>query len=57
MADRMTLGWLGIGRMGAAMSLRLVKAGHDVTVWNRTSQRPVRKWPSPSTIWPPRMLF
>jgi len=36
MADEMTLGWLGIGRMGAAMSMRLVKAGHDVTVWNRT---------------------
>jgi 3-hydroxyisobutyrate dehydrogenase-like beta-hydroxyacid dehydrogenase len=39
MADRMTLGWLGIGRMGAAMSLRLVKAGHDVTVWNRTRSK------------------
>lgn len=31
-----TLGWLGTGRMGAAMSRRLVDAGKDVTVWNRT---------------------
>jgi len=28
---------LGLGRMGAAMALRLVAAGHDVTVWNRTT--------------------
>lgn len=31
-----SLGWLGTGRMGAAMSRRLIDAGHDVTVWNRT---------------------
>jgi 3-hydroxyisobutyrate dehydrogenase-like beta-hydroxyacid dehydrogenase len=30
------LGWLGTGRMGAAMARRLIDAGHDVTVWNRT---------------------
>ncbi|MGX1099178.1 3-hydroxyisobutyrate dehydrogenase-like beta-hydroxyacid dehydrogenase [Amorphus sp. MBR-141] len=35
MTDK-TLGWLGTGRMGAAMSRRLVDAGKDVTVWNRT---------------------
>lgn len=28
---------LGTGRMGAAMVRRLVAAGHDVTVWNRTA--------------------
>jgi 3-hydroxyisobutyrate dehydrogenase len=27
---------LGLGRMGAAMAGRLVDAGHDVSVWNRT---------------------
>jgi len=32
-----TLGWLGTGRMGAAMAARLLKAGHPVTVWNRTA--------------------
>ena len=27
---------LGLGRMGAAMATRLLEAGHDVVVWNRT---------------------
>ncbi len=31
-----TIGWIGMGRMGAPMAERLVKAGHDVSVWNRT---------------------
>jgi 3-hydroxyisobutyrate dehydrogenase-like beta-hydroxyacid dehydrogenase len=26
---------LGLGRMGASMAAQLVRAGHDVTVWNR----------------------
>jgi 3-hydroxyisobutyrate dehydrogenase-like beta-hydroxyacid dehydrogenase len=30
------LGWLGTGRMGAAMAARLIDAGHDLLVWNRT---------------------
>ncbi len=30
------IGWIGAGRMGAAMAGRLAKAGEDVTVWNRT---------------------
>ncbi len=30
------LGWIGTGRMGFAMVGRLVDAGHDVAVWNRT---------------------
>ncbi|MCW5694520.1 MAG: NAD(P)-dependent oxidoreductase [Pseudolabrys sp.] len=30
------IGWIGLGRMGAPMAERLLKAGHDVTVWNRT---------------------
>ena len=30
------VGWIGTGRMGAAMAARLSQAGHDVTVWNRT---------------------
>lgn len=32
-----TLGFLGLGTMGAAMAGRLVEAGHDVLVWNRTA--------------------
>ncbi|MEJ3749861.1 NAD(P)-dependent oxidoreductase [Actinomycetes bacterium KLBMP 9797] len=31
-----TVGWIGAGRMGAAMARRLARAGVDVTVWNRT---------------------
>jgi 3-hydroxyisobutyrate dehydrogenase-like beta-hydroxyacid dehydrogenase len=36
---RSTLGWLGTGRMGAAMAARLVDAGNDVAVWNRTNSK------------------
>jgi 3-hydroxyisobutyrate dehydrogenase-like beta-hydroxyacid dehydrogenase len=32
----MSVGWIGVGRMGAAMASRLAAAGEDVTVWNRT---------------------
>jgi 3-hydroxyisobutyrate dehydrogenase-like beta-hydroxyacid dehydrogenase len=31
-----SLGWLGTGRMGAALAGRLIDAGQRVTVWNRT---------------------
>lgn len=31
------LGYLGLGLMGAPMSRRLLRAGHDVTVWNRSA--------------------
>lgn len=31
-----TIGWVGMGRMGYPMAERLVKAGYDVHVWNRT---------------------
>ncbi len=30
------IGWIGAGRMGTPMAERLIKAGHDVTIWNRT---------------------
>ena len=32
----MKTGFIGLGRMGAAMAANLVKAGHDVTVFNRS---------------------
>jgi 3-hydroxyisobutyrate dehydrogenase-like beta-hydroxyacid dehydrogenase len=32
----MKLGFVGLGIMGSAMATNLVKAGFDVTVWNRT---------------------
>jgi 3-hydroxyisobutyrate dehydrogenase len=30
------VGWIGAGRMGAAMARRLLTAGHGVHLWNRT---------------------
>jgi 3-hydroxyisobutyrate dehydrogenase len=33
------IGWIGAGRMGAAMASRLARAGEDVTVWNRTRSK------------------
>jgi NAD(P)-dependent dehydrogenase (short-subunit alcohol dehydrogenase family) len=35
----MKLGIIGLGRMGSAIARRLIKAGHDVTVYNRTRSR------------------
>lgn len=31
-----SIAFLGLGAMGSRMALKLVKAGHDVTVWNRS---------------------
>ena len=39
MAEQERLAWLGTGRMGSAMARRLVDAGNDVTVWNRTTSK------------------
>lgn len=32
----MKIGFLGLGGMGAAMAANLIRAGHQVTVWNRS---------------------
>ncbi|MFM9878296.1 MAG: NAD(P)-dependent oxidoreductase [Rhodoglobus sp.] len=32
------VGFLGLGNMGSAMAARLVAAGHEVTVWNRSPE-------------------
>ena len=32
----MRIGMVGLGRMGANMVLRLIKAGHEVVVWDRS---------------------
>ena len=34
-----TVGWIGLGRMGETMVKRLLKAGHAVSVWNRTASK------------------
>ena len=33
------IGWIGMGRMGFPMAERLLKAGHDVSIWNRTRSK------------------
>jgi 3-hydroxyisobutyrate dehydrogenase len=33
------IGWIGIGRMGFPMAERLIKAGHDISIWNRTRSK------------------
>ena len=35
-ANAHRLGWIGMGRMGYPMAERLLKAGHDLSIWNRT---------------------
>ena len=33
------IAFLGLGQMGTPMATRLLQAGHEVTVWNRTPER------------------
>lgn len=35
----MKLGFIGLGAMGTPMALNLIKAGHELRVWNRTPER------------------
>lgn len=35
----MRIGFLGLGKMGAPMAYRLIAAGHELAVWNRTEGR------------------
>ncbi len=35
----MTFGWIGTGRMGSAMARRLLEAGMDLAVYNRTPEK------------------
>ena len=38
----MRIGFLGLGNMGAAIAANLVRASHEVTVWNRSADK---AWP------------
>lgn len=33
------IGWIGLGNMGIPMSKNLLKAGHEVYIWNRTKSK------------------
>ena len=35
----MNVGFIGLGHMGSGMATNLIKAGHTVTVYNRTEER------------------
>jgi 3-hydroxyisobutyrate dehydrogenase-like beta-hydroxyacid dehydrogenase len=35
----MKIGFIGLGQMGSAMAANLIKAGHEVTVFNRSAQK------------------
>src|SRR3982074_1305162 len=39
MAENKKIGWIGMGRMGSPMAERLLKAGYDVSIWNRTRSK------------------
>lgn len=39
MNSRTALGYIGIGLMGRPMTLRLLAAGHEVVVWNRSRDK------------------
>ena len=41
-STRSRIGFLGTGIMGFPMARRLVEAGHDVHVWNRTREKAER---------------
>ena len=46
----MRVGFLGLGIMGGSMAANLVKAGHELTVWNRSTGKDIpgaKRAPSP----------
>jgi len=56
----MTLGFIGLGKMGLRMVIKLQKEGHEVVVWNRsehelktaaTIEKLVKSLKSPRIIW------
>jgi 6-phosphogluconate dehydrogenase len=47
-ASKAKIGLIGLGLMGRPMGMNLLKAGHRLTVWNRT--------PSRREIWPPERM-
>ena len=39
MSEKLNIGWIGLGNMGTPMVKNLVKAGFDVTVYNRSADK------------------
>lgn len=40
----MKVGFIELGQMGRAMACNILKAGHELIVWNRSPARPMRWW-------------
>src|SRR5256885_4335849 len=38
-AHKQKIGWIGVGRMGSPMAERMLKAGYDLSIWNRTRSK------------------
>ncbi|UPG85989.1 NAD(P)-dependent oxidoreductase [Luteibacter aegosomatis] len=58
----MQIGFIGLGSMGTAMALNLVKAGHEVLAWNRSEVSPdtipgVRLLGSPQEAFQAEVVF
>jgi len=51
----MQLGFIGLGRMGRRMVTKLVKEGHEIVAWNRSSEKTEEL--APSMIISPLSLF
>ena len=39
MSDVQTVSMIGLGNMGSALARAIAKAGHDLTVWNRSGEK------------------
>jgi 3-hydroxyisobutyrate dehydrogenase len=50
MSAHHSVGWIGTGRMGHAMAKRLLTAGQDVHVWNRTRAKAMNLAPYGATV-------
>jgi 3-hydroxyisobutyrate dehydrogenase len=37
--QRPSIGWIGVGRMGFELAIRLLNSGYDLAVWNRTREK------------------
>ena len=47
----MKIGFIGLGQMGTAIAEKLMKAGHEVTVWNRSPAAAAGAWPPKAPTW------
>ena len=50
-ASTIKIGWIGAGRMGAQLVTRLLEAGYDVTVYNRTAAKAAALAPRVTRAW------